>query len=68
MLCVIAVTKCRLCGKPFDENICTEDWNSFWKDSERHPLEDATPWCQQCLERMNEVCDAICADIAIGIE
>ena len=67
MRCLTVQTKCQLCGGPFEEGICVEDRGRAWRPPEGHPLEDGAAWCSACMERINEACEALCAEVEISI-
>ncbi|MBI4337799.1 MAG: hypothetical protein HY683_08250 [Chloroflexi bacterium] len=62
-----AVTKCRLCGEDFEEQICTENGSAFWKPTDGHPLEDGAPWCPVCKEHIDEVCEVLLDKLDVSL-
>ena len=68
MLCATLETKCRLCCAAFVELICLEGNGVAYKDGESRSSEDGNAWCPQCLQRMNETCDVLCAEVPFDSE
>ena len=68
MECTILETKCRLCGTPFDEVLCLDGKGSAWVELLGPSPEDGNPWCPRCLQRMNEICNRLCAEIPLFTE
>lgn len=73
MECITVITGCQLCGKPFEERVCSHGhgWTRE-EDHPRHPFEDGMPWCQVCRERISRTCesllDGINLDPVVGTE
>lgn len=64
----IALTKCRLCGEGFQEEVYMDDLGILWKPTLDRSGENQSPWCPVCLGDITRRFEKLCAGMQIFAE